>query len=80
MEDSRNQATNEVPAATSRMITRNFRDYLIASLILAELTVVAGLSLSYRLDLPSGAVIVTVGTAFFFLAAIFKSLFNRRLA
>ena len=69
-----------LPAATSRMVTKNFRDYVIVSIILAELTVLAGLSLSYRLDLPSGAVIVTVGTVFFFLAVIFKSLFSRRLA
>lgn len=66
-----------LPAATSRLVTHSFRQYVIVSLILAELTVLAGLALSYRLDLPSGATIVTVGTAFFFLSLAVHGLFKR---
>lgn len=61
-----------LPAATSRMVTTTFRGYVWASILISEVTVLSGLALSYAYDLPSGASIVLVGTAAFFLAALLK--------
>jgi zinc transport system permease protein len=66
-----------LPAATSRMLTRSFRGYVAVSLTLAELMILTGLSLSYRYDLPSGATIVIVGTAMFFLATLSRAAVGR---
>lgn len=65
-----------LPAATSRLLTRNFRSYIVVSLILSQITVLTGLALSCRMDLPSGAAIVAVGTALFFLGAMAKKLWK----
>ncbi len=67
-----------LPSATSRMLTRSFRGYVVVSLALSELMIFTGLTLSYRHDLPSGATIVLVGTAFFFLAAVLRAALARR--
>ena len=69
-----------LPAATSRLVTRSFRGFIIVAVVLAEATVIIGLALSYRLDLPSGAAIVSVGTGLFFLAAACRRLFPWRAA
>jgi len=66
-----------LPSATSRMLTRSFRGYVVLSLIISELMIFSGLSLSYRHDLPSGATIVLVGTAFFFLATLLRAVRSR---
>jgi zinc transport system permease protein len=61
-----------LPSATSRLLARNFQQYFILSIIIAEITILAGLLASFQFDLPSGASIVLTGTAIFCLAAIFK--------
>jgi len=58
-----------LPAATSRVMTHSFKDYLTVSIIVSEIVIVSGLILSFALDLPSGAVIVLVGTLFFLVAS-----------
>lgn len=63
-----------LPAAASRLLTRSFRGYIAATLLLSELMILSGLALSYRYDLPSGATIVAVGTVIFFLAAALQRL------
>ena len=59
-----------LPAAASRLVTRSFRGYVVGSLFLAEIMIFTGLTLSFRYDLPSGATVVLVGAALFFLAAL----------
>lgn len=63
-----------IPPATSRLLARDFRGYLFGSLVLSELFVSLGLILSFLYDLPSGATIILVGAAGFFLAALASGL------
>lgn len=58
-----------LPPATSRMMTKSFRGYVIASIIVSEAVILSGLVLSFFYDLPSGASIVLVGTGVFLIAA-----------
>ncbi|MFH1048008.1 MAG: metal ABC transporter permease [Patescibacteria group bacterium] len=66
-----------LPAATSRMVIRTFRSHIAMSIVLAEIMVAVGLAISFHYDLPSGATIILVGTALFFLAAIVKPFVGR---
>lgn len=59
-----------LPPATSRMMTRSFKQYFFFAIIVAEITIIAGLAASFFFDLPSGAAIVLAGTALFCLAAM----------
>lgn len=61
-----------LPPATSRMLTNSFKSYLTVSILVSEIVIISGLILSFAWDLPSGAVIVLVGTTAFLLASIFK--------
>ncbi len=63
-----------LPTAAGRMLAYSFRSYVIGSLFLSELMILSGLTVSYRFDLPSGATIVLVGAAIFFLAAAWKTM------
>jgi zinc transport system permease protein len=66
-----------VPVSTARLLCRSFRALTWWTVLIAEFTVLAGLLLSYFLDLPTGAVIVLSGSALFSLAFIFSSLRRR---
>lgn len=59
-----------LPAATGRLLSKSFKSYFTVSIIISEITILLGLFLSYIKDLPSGASIVLVGTAFFLLASL----------
>lgn len=63
-----------LPPATSRMISWSFRSYMYLAMIIAEFVILTGLVLSYFWDLPSGAVIVLVGTFAFLLTTIFHEI------
>ena len=58
-----------LPPATSRMMTKSFRGYVITSIIVSEAVILTGLVLSFFYNLPSGASIVLVGTGAFLIAA-----------
>ncbi len=57
-----------LPAATARQLTRNYRVLSLLSVVLAVFSVVAGLFLSYSLDLAPGATIVLLAGTLFFLS------------
>jgi ABC-type Mn2+/Zn2+ transport system permease subunit len=59
-----------LPAATARMITHSFKSYLVTAIVVSELVILTGLILSFALDLPSGAVIVLLGTAVFLVVSL----------
>lgn len=61
-----------IPPAISRILARNFKQYFILSIIVAEISILVGLFLSFQFDLPSGASIVLTGAALFCLALFFK--------
>lgn len=62
-----------LPAATSRLLTGTFRSHVATTLVVAELMMFAGLTLSYLYDLPSGATVILVATALFFIAVLMRS-------
>lgn len=63
------------PSASARLLSNSFKFFIFLSLIFGILIVFSGLSLSYFLDLPSGAVIVLSGSILFFLVFIIKKIF-----
>ena len=60
-----------LPAATAKMISASFKGYIASAIMIGVVTMLVGLVLSFALNLPSGAVIVLVGTAIFLLALLF---------
>lgn len=59
-----------IPVSTARLFSRSFKALTWWTVLIAEFTVLAGLLLSYILDLPAGAVIVLTGSAIFSLAFV----------
>jgi zinc transport system permease protein len=67
-----------IPVSTARLLSRSFKVLTWLTLLIAEATVMAGLALSYFLNLPSGAVIVLTGSTLFSLTFIASSLHRSR--
>jgi zinc transport system permease protein len=67
-----------IPVSTARLFSRSFRALTWLTVAIAEITVVAGILLSFFLNLPTGAVIVLTGSALFSLAFIASIWRNRR--
>ena len=63
-----------LPAASGRLLSSSFKTYVWASLLISEIVIVSGLTLSYFYDLPSGATIVLVGAGIFFLITMTQRL------
>ena len=55
-----------IPAATARLFSVSFQRMTLLSIALGMSSVLAGLVVSYYLDVPSGATIILVQAAFFF--------------
>lgn len=58
-----------IPAASARMLARSLAQMTVLSVLLAVLSTVVGLALSYLVDVPSGSAIVLVQAALFLVAA-----------
>jgi len=54
------------PAATAYLLTRRFHHMILASMAFGSLAALVGIYLSYYLDVASGAAIILVATAVFF--------------
>lgn len=54
-----------IPAASARLISRRFSVMTLLGIACGVLSVLAGLALSYALDLPSGATVILTQTALF---------------
>jgi ABC-type Mn2+/Zn2+ transport system permease subunit len=59
------------PAATAQLLVIRFGRLMIVSVVLASVSAVAGLYMSFYLNLASGASIVLVETLFFGIALVF---------
>jgi len=68
-----------IPVSTARLLSRSFKTLTWLTVLVAESTILAGVFLSYYLDLPTGAVIVLTGSAIFSLTFIAVSLRRRSL-
>jgi len=62
-----------IPPATSRLMNKSFSKMTFVSIIIGVFTAIIGLWISYYLDVPSGATIILIQAALFFLVMIFKS-------
>jgi len=60
-----------LPAATARNVTKNLRSYTLVSVILSLLCGISGLILSYYIDSATGATIVLLLSALYFISLIF---------
>lgn len=60
-----------IPAASARMVAQTFFTMTILSICLGLVGVLAGLTLSYHFDLPSGATIVLTQAVIFFACIVF---------
>ena len=56
------------PSATAYLFTRRFHHMILASVAVGSLSALLGIYLSYYLDVASGAAIILVATALFFIA------------
>ncbi len=66
-----------LPPATGRLLSTSFKSYLWMSLLISEIVIVAGLTLSYFYDIPSGATIVLFGACLFFVTTLGRQLLRR---
>ncbi len=62
------------PVAAAKVLARSFRSLLVYSLLLAELIMLIGLTLSIYLDWPTGPTIVLSGTVIFILVGLVKKI------
>jgi len=62
------------PSAAAKLVAPSFSAFQKIAMSIAFIMTVVGLVLSYYLDLPSGALIILVGSALFILMSMFKSL------
>lgn len=58
-----------IPPTAAKLLSSSFKNFIAASIILGEISIAAGIALSYYLDLPSGAVIILVNS-FLFITAL----------
>ncbi len=65
-----------IPGASAKLFSRTFFKLTVNSIVIGVLSVVAGLMLSYQLDLPSGALIIVLQTIIFVIATIISKLKN----
>jgi zinc transport system permease protein len=57
-----------IPSATARLLATSFASMTWGAMAIGVVTALAGLALSYEMDVPSGATIVLVQSVFFFAA------------
>ena len=57
-----------IPAATARLVSRTFRTMTVSAVLIGIFSALTGLSLSYYLDVPSGATIILFQAVLFFFA------------
>ncbi len=66
-----------LPASTSRLISRSFTRLVWFSVIIAEVTIITGIFLSYYFNLPTGPAIVLTGALFFSVTALYSGFAHR---
>ncbi len=68
-----------IPAVSAFQIARSFRGTILFAALLSLISVWAGISLSFLLNLPTGATIVLLNFAFFLILYAMKTVMNRVL-
>ncbi len=65
-----------IPASIAKLISKSFKGLVSTSIVVAEITILGGLVISYLMNLPTGAVIILFGTILFFLTLFTQKLFK----
>jgi len=60
-----------IPAAAARLLARTLAQMTVVSVLMGVVSTLAGLALSFYLDVPSGSTIVLTQAALFVPAALF---------
>ncbi|MBU3924851.1 metal ABC transporter permease [Patescibacteria group bacterium] len=63
-----------LPAVTALQLAKGFKTAIILAVIISLASVVSGITLSFFLDLPTGATIVMINAVFFGFALIYKKI------
>lgn len=66
-----------IPQLTAAVFTRTFRGMMVWAMLIGFVDCLGGLTLSYLLNVPSGAAIIVVSVMVYFAARILKSLLRR---
>jgi zinc transport system permease protein len=66
-----------IPVSFGKLFAGNARSLLVISIVFVELIIIVGMILSLLFNLPTGAVIVLAGTAFFVIGMILSRLLAR---
>ncbi|MEZ5082978.1 MAG: metal ABC transporter permease [Bacteroidales bacterium] len=66
-----------IPQSTSNMFLKDFKQIIFFSIVISIVASMAGLSISYYLNIPSGATIIFSLVLVFIFARILKALLNR---
>ena len=66
-----------IPQLTAAVFTRTFRGMILWSMVVGFADCLGGLSLSYVLNVPSGAAIIVVSVVLYFVIRAIKALFQR---
>mgnify|MGYP000934109277 CR=1 FL=1 len=66
-----------IPQLTAAVFTRTFRGMILWSMVVGFADCLGGLSLSYLLNVPSGAAIIVVSVVLYFVVRAIKALFQR---
>jgi zinc transport system permease protein len=68
-----------LPAGFGLLVSRDYRTVILAGILFTALVMIGGLFLSFALDTPAGATMVTAGTLLYFLAlAVTKKMLHDR--
>jgi zinc transport system permease protein len=67
-----------VPVAGAAQLARSFREALLASVVLAQIAVLAGITLSYQYEATAGGTIVLVAVGIYIAAVLVGKLQSRR--
>ncbi len=65
-----------LPASFGLLVSRNYKTVMLAGIFFTIVVMIGGLFLSYLLDTPTGATMVTSGTALYFLALVTTKQFS----
>lgn len=66
-----------LPATTAKLVSTRFKSFMLHSILISEICVISGLTLSYYLNIPSGATIVVFGFMLFFIVFLITKILKR---
>ncbi|MBD3328228.1 iron chelate uptake ABC transporter family permease subunit [Candidatus Peregrinibacteria bacterium] len=66
-----------IPIASAKIFAKSIKALIILSIIIAEVVMISGIFLSYYIDLPTGPIVILLGTAGFVLSGLIKIIFSR---